>query len=264
MTAIKVVVNGVTGRMGQVALGAVAGAMDMAPVGGVDIRPPQGGLLKLPDGSRTLPFSTDLAGLLDQVKPQVMIDFTNAEACAKSYPIAASRGVYVVVGTSGISDAHQQEMDRIARQHEVGVFIAPNFALGAVVLAHLSRIAAKYFDYVDIVEMHHETKIDSPSGTAIALAKAISEGKRFQRNVPQKETLPGSRGADLNGVTVHSVRQPGRMAHHQVIFGGAGQTLILQHDTINRDCYVPGILYAVREVVKLKGLVVGLDKLLGL
>lgn len=264
MSSIKVVIHGVTGRMGQVALGAVTGAEDMDPVGGVDIAAPQTGELRLPDGSGIIPFTKSLDEMLEQVEAQVMVDFTNAEACANAFPAAAAKGMNVVIGTSGLTDASREEMDRIARERGIGVFIAPNFALGAVVLAHLSKIAAPFFDYVDIVEMHHEAKIDAPSGTALALAHAIAEGKQFKRNVPQKETLPGTRGGEVSGVSIHSVRQPGRLAHHQVIFGGAGQTLLLQHDTVSRDCYVPGILRAIREVVKFEGLVVGLDKLLGL
>jgi len=256
MASIRVVVHGVSGRMGQVVLGAVLREEGMEPVGGVDIRTPAD---KLP-----VPFSTSLDEMLSQREANVMVDFTNAEACVRAVPVAAAHGVNVVIGTTGLSEADLKEMDRTGGERQIGVFVAPNFALGAVLLAHLARIAAPFFDYADIVEMHHETKIDAPSGTALAVAHAIAEGKRFQRNVPQKETLPGTRGGELEGVTVHSVRQPGRMAHHEVIFGGQGQTLFLRHDTVGRDCYAPGILRAIREVGRFKGLVVGLDKLLGL
>ena len=256
MASIRVVVHGVSGRMGQVVLGAVSEEEGMEPVGGVDIRPPANEL--------SVPFSTSLDEMLNQVEADVVVDFTTAEACASGVPVAAAHGVNVVIGTTGLTEADLKEMDRTAREREIGVFVAPNFALGAVLLAHLAKIAAPFFDYVDIVEMHHEAKIDAPSGTALALARAIAEGKRFQRNVPEKETLPGTRGGEVEGVTVHSVRQPGRMAHHEVIFGGPGQTLFLRHDTVGRDCYVPGILRAIREVIKFKGLVVGLDKVLGL
>jgi 4-hydroxy-tetrahydrodipicolinate reductase len=194
----------------------------------------------------------------------VVVDFTNAEVCSKAFPTMVKHGAHVVIGTSGIGESNQKEMDRIARERGTGVFIAPNFALGAVVLGHLAKIAARYFDYVDIVEAHHETKVDAPSGTAIALARDIASVKQFKRNVPIKENLPQTRGGDVGGVSIHSIRLPGRLAQHQVIFGGLGQTLTLEHDTVGRDCYVPGIVLAVREVVNLKGLVVGLGKLLGL
>lgn len=264
MSPIRVVIHGVSGRMGQVALGAVAGAEGMEPVGGVDVVSPVGGQLKVPGSSAVIPFSTNLDQMLSDVKPDVVVDFTNAEACVKAFPIMVKHGAHVVIGTSGIDESNRKEMDRIARQASTGVFIAPNFALGAVVLGHLAKIAAKYFDYVDIIEAHHETKIDAPSGTAIALARDIASVKQFKRNVPAKENLPQTRGGDIGGVSIHSIRLPGRLAQHQVIFGGLGQTLILEHDTVGRDCYVPGIVLAVREVINLKGLVVGLDKLLGL
>ena len=135
-----------------------------------------------------------------------------------------------------------------------------------MLLIHLARGLGKYFDYADIVEMHHETKIDSPSGTAMALARSLGEDRDtpFHRPIPEREPVEDTRGGDLGGVSIHSVRMPGRMAHHEIILGTAGQTLSLKHDTINRECYMPGVVLAVREVSNWKGLVVGLDKLLGL
>ena len=125
-------------------------------------------------------------------------------------------------------------------------------------------MASRFFDYADLTEMHHEAKIDSPSGFSLALAKSIGDRKQFTRNYPEKENLPGTRGGEYNGVTIHSVRMPGLSAHHEVIFGTMGQTLSLRHDTVGRECYIPGVLTAIREVVQYQGLVLGLDKLLGL
>ena len=135
---------------------------------------------------------------------------------------------------------------------------------GAVLLMHVAKQIAPFFDYADIIEMHHEAKIDAPSGTSIAMAQAISKDKQFKRNRPQKETLSGTTGGEYDGIGIHSIRLPGRSAHHEVIFGTFGQTLSLMHDALGRDCYMPGVVRAVREVVNLKGLVVGLDKILGL
>jgi 4-hydroxy-tetrahydrodipicolinate reductase len=128
----------------------------------------------------------------------------------------------------------------------------------------LVKRAAPYFQYVDIIEMHHEAKIDSPSGTALALAQSLAQEGGFQRNRSEKEPLAGTRGGEVNGVGVHSIRMAGRSAHHEVIFGTTGQTFSLRHDTLGRDCYMPGVLLAIREVVKQKGLVIGLERLLGL
>jgi len=263
MSTTKVVVHGITGKMGREVLAAVSRTPGMEVVGGVSRRSQQGSL-PLPSGSGAIPVSSNLGELLRQTRPNVLVDFTNAEACMAAVPVAAGQGVHLVIGTSGLSEANLQEIDRTARENGVGAIVAPNFALGAVLMLHLAKVAAPFFDYVDIIEMHHETKIDAPSGTALATAKLITQGRQYKRNVPQKETLPGTRGGEYNGVTIHSVRLPGRMAHQNIIFGAAGQTLTISHDAISRECYMPGVIRAIQEVVKFKGLVVGLDKVLGL
>ena len=263
MGAISVVVQGATGRMGREVLAALCREEDLRPVGAV-CRQPRGDSLPLPDGSGNVPLSTRLEQVLDAARPQVLVDFTNAETLMAAAPVAANRGINVVTGTSGLTEANLQELEGVASNRGVGIIIAPNFALGAVVLQHLAKQAAPFFDYVDIIEMHHEAKIDAPSGTAMAIARAIAADKTFQRNVTQKENLPGTRGGEHKGVSIHSVRLPGRSAHHEIVFGAAGQTLTLRHDTLGRDCYMPGVVMAIREVVNRKGLVVGLDKLLGL
>ncbi len=262
MSPIRVVVHGATGRMGQEVLGALCREPDMEPVGAVCRR--RNGVLNLPKDSATIPLSTDIGTLLGTAKPQVVVDFTNAEACMKAARECLRREVAFVTGTSGLSEENVKELDRLCREQSVGAIVAPNFALGAVVLMHLAQQAAPYFDYVDIIEAHHEKKIDSPSGTALAMARAIAQNKEFQRPQPEKEPLAGTRGGAYKGVGIHSLRMPGRSAHHEVIFATTGQTLSLRHDTLGRDCYMPGVMRAIREVVNLKSLVVGLDKLLGL
>ena len=263
--AIKVLVHGVLGKMGTEVLAAVCREPDLEPTCGVD-RDADDDYLSLPDGSGRIPISSDLEATIRMCRPQVMVDFTNAEASIAGCRVAAANGVNLVVGTTGLSEDTLRELDGLAQEHQVGAFVAPNFAIGAVLIMHLARGLGKYFDYADIVEMHHEAKIDSPSGTALALARNLREGRDdpFTRPTPEKEPIEGARGGELEGVSIHSVRMPGRMAHHEVILGTQGQTLSLRHDTINRECYMPGVVLAIREVVKSKGLVVGLDKLLGL
>ena len=263
--AIKVLVHGVLGKMGREVLAAVGREPDLEPTCGVD-RAATDDYLSLPDGSGHIPISSDLEGIIGVCHPQVMVDFTNPEASIEGCRVAAANGVNLVVGTTGLSEATLKELDGLAREHEIGAFVAPNFAIGAVLIMHLARGLGKYFDFADIVEMHHEAKIDSPSGTALALARNLREGRDdpFTRPSPEKEPVEGTRGGDMEGVSIHSVRMPGRMAHHEVILGTQGQTLSLRHDTINRECYMPGVVLAIREVVKSKGLVVGLEKLLGL
>jgi 4-hydroxy-tetrahydrodipicolinate reductase len=265
MAPITVLVHGVLGKMGTEVLAAVSREPDLEPSGGVD-KGATDDYLALPDGSGRIPISADLESILGTHKPNVMVDFTNAEASIAACRVAAAHGVNLVVGTTGLSEATIRELDGLAQEHEIGAFVAPNFAIGAVLIMHLVRGLGKFFDYADIVETHHEAKIDSPSGTALALARNLREGKDgpFTRPSPEKEPVEGTRGGELGGVSIHSVRMPGRMAHHEVLLGTQGQTLSLRHDTINRECYMPGVTLAIREVVKSKGLVVGLEKLLGL
>ena len=261
--AIHVVVNGATGKMGREVLAILCREPDMDAVGAV-CKKKRGENLELPDGSGTIPMSTSLEEVLASTSPQVLVDFTTAEVAMAAVPVAARHGVNIVIGTTGLSEAMLQEMDRISREQSIGIIAAPNFALGAVLLIHLARKAAPFFEYADIIETHHEAKIDSPSGTAMAIARAVTEDSQFKHNDPERETLPGARGGEYNGVSIHSVRMAGRIAHHELILGTSGQTVSIRHDTLGRDCYMPGVLRAIREVVNLKGLVVGLDKILGL
>ena len=263
MTSIRVLVQGATGRMGREVLAAVCRESDLTLVGGVCLQP-RGDRLTLPDGSGDIPLTTSLEQALESTDPRVVVDLTNSETLLNSVPVIASRGIHLVTGTSGLTESDLKTLEQTANQQGTGIIVCPNFALGAVVLQHLAKEASRFFDYVDIVEKHHEAKIDSPSGTAVAIARAITADKTFRRNVSEKENLPGTRGGDYKGVTIHAVRLPGTSAHHEIVFGAPGQTLTIRHDTLSRDCYMPGVVKAVREVVNRQGLVVGLDKLLGL
>ena len=207
-----------------------------------------------------------VADAIDACAPHVMVDFSNADAARAALWTAASRKVHVVVGTTGLGSADMEGLRKIALQYQIGAVVAPNFALGAVLLGYLAHTVARHFDYAEIVEAHHEAKKDSPSGTALALARALAAGRKtpFQRPVPEKETLPGTRGGDSDGVSIHAMRMPGRLAHHEIVLGTQGQTLTLRHDTVNRECYMPGVLAAVRKVRDYAGQVVGLEKVLGL
>lgn len=266
MATIKVVVNGATGKMGTETVTAVVRqkdwANDMAVVGATCLRD-RGPSLNLANGEQ-VPLSTDLDELLQRVKPDVMVDFTNASVCMDSAATAAAHSVHMVLGSSGLSQEHLAQLDALASDKGLGIIVAPNFALGAVVLKRLAEQAAPFFDYVEVVEAHHEAKIDSPSGFALNLARSLGESKQFDRNQPEKEHLPNARGAEHNGVSIHSIRMPGRSAHHEVIFGASGQTVSLRHDTLGRDCYMPGVIRCIQEVVARPGLVVGLENILGL
>ena len=178
--------------------------------------------------------------------------------------LAAGRSINLVLGSSGLNEENIQQLDALAHDNNVGIILAPNFALGAVVLKKLAEQAAPFFDYVDIVESHHEAKIDAPSGFAMAMGQSLADIKEFTRNVTEKENLPGTRGGDINGVTIHAIRMPGRITNHEVLMGAPGQTISLKHEIISRECYMPGVIRCIRDVVNQKGLVVGLENVLGL
>ncbi len=264
MDPIRVVVHGASGRMGQEVVNALCHEQGIKVVGGADLKASQD-YLTLPDGSGNVPFSANLEQILTTCQPQVLVDFTIAQAALPAARIALPHGVHMVIGTTGLTSENIEEIRQLSMKHKVGVVIAPNFALGAVLMMHLARIAAKYLDYAEIIELHHNMKIDSPSGTAIATAQAMakSRGKPFQR--PPVAELPShSRGEQVEGVNIHSVRLPGFVAHQEIIMGTTGQTLTIRHDSTSRECFMPGVIMAVKEVVKRQGLVYGLDTLLNL
>ena len=264
MKPIRVIVQGALGRVGQEVVKAVCRESEMQLVGAVDLKATQDSLT-LPDGSGEVPFSANLDSILTSCQPDVLVDFTIAQATMPAVRIATERGVNLVIGTTGLTADNLSEIDRLAAAHKVGAVVAPNFALGAVLMMHLAKVAAKYLDYAEIIEMHHHQKADAPSGTAISTAKAMAaaRGKPFLRPLEQKKATE-SRGEQVEGVAIHSVRLPGLLAHQEVILGAPGQTLSIRHDTISRECFMPGVMLAIKEAVKRQGLTYGLDTLLGL
>jgi len=250
--------------VGQEVVKAVCHEPEMQMVGAVDLKVSED-YLTLPDGSGTVPFSANLDSILGSCQPDVVVDFTIAKATMPAMRTVAEHGVNMVIGTTGLTADDIGEIERLAVARKIGVVVAPNFALGAVLMMHLARIAAKFLDYAEIIELHHERKVDAPSGTAIFTARAMADarGKPFLQPSGQGEAQV-SRGQPVEGVAIHSVRLPGLMAHQEVILGGQGQTLSIRHDTIGRECYMPGVILAIKEVVKRQGLIYGLDNLLGL
>jgi len=260
---IKVVVHGASGKMGREVIKAVCCEEGLQLVGAVDFNAVKE-QLQLPGSSYSVPFSSNLQEIISRCQPDVIIDFTIAKAAVSAAHTAMKHGVNMVIGTTGITEAEFKEIDVLAREKGAGVFFAANFAIGAIMMMHLAEVAARYFDYAEIIEEHHEKKVDAPSGTSLTTARLMVEArdKPFKKAVEPKAAA--SRGKDVEGVPVHSVRLPGILARQEVILGTAGQTLSIKHDTISRECYMPGIMLAAREVVKRKGLIQGLDSLLGL
>jgi len=262
---IKVVVCGALGRVGREMVAGVAAAPDLDLVGGVDLRAAEE-YLAIPQGGGLIPLSRDLAALIERTRPQVMIDFTQPEGAVANIHTAIAHGVRPVVGTTGISADQIEQVRQLCAERRIGAVIAPNFAIGANLLIYFARVAARFLPHAEIIELHHDGKLDAPSGTALATAHAMvaARGGAFHDPAVHTFTLEDVRGGVLEGIRIHSVRLPGLVAHQEVIFGGPGQTLTIRHDSISRESFVPGVLLAVREVMIREELVYGLDRLLGL
>lgn len=236
MTA-KVIVNGAFGRMGQVAVVTIDNADDFELVA-------------------ALSREDDLYENIKSTKADIVIDFTVASVAFENISTIISAGCRPVVGTSGLLPDQISDLKQQCQQKKLGGVIAPNFSIGAVLMMKYAADAAKYLEDVEIIELHHNGKQDSPSGTAIKTALKISENKVADAaQKSSKEIIPGARGAEYNNIHIHSVRLLGLVAHQEVIFGGKGETLTIRHDSIDRECFMPGVLLACQKVLTMDRLV---------
>ena len=258
---IDVLVSGAAGRMGAEVVRAVTAANDMRVVSAVD--PLNVGLLVDDGADGSVTCSHDLATAIAETSPHVMVDFTHPDAVESNLRVALAAGVDCVVGTTGLAQSVLEDLAS-ATPGGVCLFVAPNFAIGAVLMMRFAADAARYLPHVEIIELHHDRKADAPSGTALRTAGLIAAARTGVPAAPGRETelAEGARGAFVDGVGVHSVRLPGLVAHQEVIFGGQGQTLTLRHDSIDRTSFMPGVVLAVREVGSRSGLIVGLEHLM--
>lgn len=199
-------------------------------------------------------------------KLDVFIDLTMPEIGFSHTKLALEHQVRSVVGTSGFSDDQIKQLEKIAKKNKVGCIIAPNFALGAVLMMAFSKVAATYFEDVEIIEKHHDQKIDAPSGTAVKTIELIQENReaKKQGHPDEYETITGSRGGDVDGIKVHSVRLPGLVAHQEVIFGGNSELFTIRHDSIHRESFMGGLKLAVEKVMDTDELIYGLEHVMGL
>jgi 4-hydroxy-tetrahydrodipicolinate reductase len=199
---------------------------------------------------------------------QVAVDFTEAAAARDNLRWLAEQGIHAVVGTTGMSDEDLDELADLFGDGRANCILAPNFAIGAVLMMKFAAMAAPWFETAEIIELHHDAKIDAPSGTAMLTAQRMAEARAagdagdWGADPTTKDVAPGARGGVAAGIHVHAVRMRGMFAHQEVILGTTGQTLIIRHDTFGRDCYMPGVLLAVKQVASRPGLTIGLDKLL--
>ena len=209
----------------------------------------------------------DALSLLTDNKTEVVIDFTHPDVVMDNLKFLIDNGIHAVVGTTGFTDERLQQVRAwLAAKPDVSVLIATNFAIGAILCMHFAQQAAPFYESVEVIELHHPHKADAPSGTAARTAALIAEARKDLPPNPDATTtsLPGARGADVDGVPVHSVRLAGLVAHQEVLFGTAGETLTIRHDSMDRTSFVPGVLLAVRRVGEHPGLTVGIESLLNL
>jgi 4-hydroxy-tetrahydrodipicolinate reductase len=245
---IRVGVLGAKGRMGAEVCRAVEGAPDLELVARVDADDP-------------------LTGLVD-AGVHVAVDFTHPGAVLDNLQFCLDHDIAAVVGTSGFDEARLDDVRARLDKRPGHVLVAPNFGIGAVLAMQFARTAARFFDSVEVIELHHANKVDAPSGTAVHTAALIAQARQEAGTgpVPDATTseLPGARGATVDGVHVHSVRLPGLVAHQEVVLGTTGEALTIRHDSFDRVSFMPGVLMAVRAVQDRPGLTVGLEPLLGL
>ncbi|RZQ59783.1 4-hydroxy-tetrahydrodipicolinate reductase [Amycolatopsis suaedae] len=249
MTKIRVGVLGARGRVGSQVVGAVEAAADLDLVAAVD--------------------AGDALEELTAGKAEVVVDFTHPDVVMDNLRFLTGNGIHAVVGTSGFD---QDRLDTVAGwlegRPELGVLIAPNFALGAVLAMRFAQQAARFYESAEVVELHHNRKADAPSGTAAHTARLIAQARAEAGLGPGPDAttseLDGARGAEVDGVRVHSVRLPGLVAHEEILFGAEGETLTIRHDSMDRSSFLPGVLLAVRSLAGRPGLTVGLEHLLDL
>jgi 4-hydroxy-tetrahydrodipicolinate reductase len=266
---VRVGVLGATGRMGQAVCRALLATDDLELVAAVARSTGVGHDLRdlVPEAPADLLVGESLSDLV-AAEAEVVVDFSRPQATMEAIEGLLPDGVHLVSGTTGLPTAALDQLAALAGKADHGNAVwAPNFALGAVLATHFATIAARWYPAAEVIELHHQGKVDAPSGTAIRTANAIAaaRGEQEPGGVPAaKESVAGVRGGEVGEVRIHSVRLPGLVAHQEVLFGGQGEVLTVRHDSLDRSSFMPGVLLAVREVTTRTGLTVGLEPLLGL
>ncbi|TDX46623.1 4-hydroxy-tetrahydrodipicolinate reductase [Orenia marismortui] len=260
----KIVVSGANGKMGREVVRMIAGKDDFELVGAVDVTGVGEDINQLLSlDAPVVRISDDLAETLDQTQADAVIDFTNPTVVMDNIKVTSQKGIDIVVGATGITEVDLEKIEKMSQENGNKVIIAPNFAIGAILMMQFAQQAAKLMDNVEIIELHHDKKIDAPSGTAIKTAELISKNlSKKKGKVEEIEKITGARGGEHDDINIHSVRLPGFVAHQEVIFGGLGQTLTIRHDSINRKSFMPGVELAVRKLDEIEGVVYGLDNLI--
>ena len=261
---LKIVIQGILGNMGAEVMKAVSSASDLELVGAVDLSTRK----YIVFNEKEIPLFNNITDCIETLSPDVLVDFSSSHSLLDSVEKCLPSNISVVSGTTGLSDDNLARIKSLSDKHKTGVIYAANFAIGAVLLIHIANQLGPFFEYIEINETHHENKIDAPSGTALAIARSIISGRSSDSPltppIAKTEVLEGSRGADYEGIKIHASRMQGMLAQHNLVFGTSGQTLEIKHNTINRECYMPGVLRAIRDVQNHETLIVGLENILGL
>ena len=246
----NIAVCGANGKMGQEVIKAVNNAKDLTLVAKIDIK--EGEFASIKDAK-------------ESVKIDVLVDFTQPKSIYENALFCLNNGINIVIGTTGLTDEQIEELKKLSEKQGLGCLIAPNFSTGAVLMMKFAQMASKYFDNAEIIELHHNQKKDAPSGTAVKTALMMAgENTNFTTgNCQETETILGARGANsYNNIHIHSVRMPGYIASQEVLFGANGQLLSIRHDSMNRECYMDGVLRAVKYVIENHNFVYGLENIL--
>lgn len=263
---IRVAIAGARGRMGQEAVHTIMKNPNMELVSVLDYKEVGETLAdtNLFPQTFTVPIFLKLADLHNKTKPDVLVDLTSPESVYQHTREALELGIRPVVGTTGFSDEELKELSAFSARNGIGCIIAPNFAIGAVLMMKFAEQAAKYLPDIEIIEMHHDQKLDAPSGTAMKTANLIADQREAhsQGHPKEKETIEGARGANYDGMRIHSVRLPGLVAHQQVLLGGEGQLLTIRHDSFNRGSFMSGVALSVNKVMEIENLVYGLENII--
>lgn len=263
---IRVAIAGPRGRMGSEAVRTVMEESGMELVAALDYKEIGTNLneLEMFPENYEIPIYTDLKMLIEDTAPDVFLDLTTPQSVYEHTITALKRGVRVVIGTTGFTAEQLHDVEQLAKTQGTGALIVPNFAIGAILLMKFSKMAAEYLPDVEIIELHHDRKLDAPSGTAVKTAQLITEVREShkQGHPDEHETMAGARGANFDGIPIHSVRLPGLVAHQTVLFGGEGQLLTLKHDSFDRKSFMSGVTLSIRKVMEMNHLIYGLEELL--
>jgi len=262
--SIRVAVSGAKGRMGKEVIKMVLDDPELELVAAIDTSESADAGLLAGREACGVPVQNDMELALVERTPDVLIDFTTPRSVFANAKMAIRHRVRPVIGTTGMGPGEIAELDKLCREQEIGGIVAPNFSIGAILMAQFAAQAAKYFPHVEIIEYHGDQKLDAPSGTSVWTAEMISRNRKELRqgNPNEEEKLEGARGAYYDGFRIHSVRLPGVFAQQEVIFGGFGQTLKIRHDSYERAAYMPGVNLAVKKVMHLQGIVYGFENVM--